>query len=441
MSRYGDWCARHDVAPVVDPLLLIGAGGLVVIAPHPDDEALGASGLLLAAAQAGRAVGLVALTDGEGSHRGSAEWPPERLAARRREEQALAMAELGCETAEMLRLALPDGASRWHDDFAGAAEKVAALCDRTGATALASTVLFDPHPDHEAAALLAEAVHRLRPHIRLLSYPVWSLRHPEDKEVDVEGLHPFRIETPIVEKARAIARHETQMGSVVTDDPEGFALPDWFLRHHQGPFECVFWHMRPGIPPGAEHFETLYRGDNDPWGARDSAYEIEKREDVIHFLGDDWQGSAIEIGCGEGHLSAALATRFSAVTGFDLDPNIVARANARHGAPGRVEFHVGRMPDDFPDLPFDLLVLSEMLYFLTEPEIETLLSRACRKSRPGAGLLLVNYLGPTDTPLSGDDAADFLRMVAAEKLTLERSIRRDRYRLDLLRFRAPPGEA
>ncbi len=82
-----------------------------------------------------------------------------------------------------------------------------------------------------------------------------------------------------------------------------------------------------------------------------------------------------------------------------------------------------------------------MLYFLTEPEIETLLSRACRKSQPGAGLLLVNYLGRTDTPLSGDDAADFLRMVAAEKLTLERSIRRDRYRLDLLRFRAPPGEA
>lgn len=440
MSRYGDWCARHDAAPIVDPLLLIGTGGLVVIAPHPDDEALGASGLLVAAAREGRPVGLVALTDGEGSHRRSAEWPPERLAARRREEQAAAMAELGHEDAPILRLALPDGASRWHDDFAGAAERVAAFCDEIGATALASTVLFDPHPDHEAAALLAQAVQRLRPHLRGLSYPVWSLRHPAEIEVDVEHLHPFRVETPIVEKARAIARHETQMGGVVTDDPEGFALPDWFLRHHQGPFECVFWHQMPGTPPGAEHFETLYRGDNDPWGARDSAYEIEKRAALLEALGEERGESALEFGCGEGHISAALKDHFRTVAGFDLDPNIVARAQARHGEPGRVSFAVARMPGDFPDIRFDLLVLSEMLYFLTEPEIETLLSEACRHAKPDARLALVNYLGPTETPLSGDDAADFLLMTA-EKLTLERSERRDRYRIDVLRFRAPTAEA
>ncbi|WP_062112832.1 PIG-L family deacetylase [Aureimonas sp. AU40] len=441
MSRYGDWCARHDAAPVVDPLLLTGPGGLVVIAPHPDDEALGASGLLVAMAHAGRPVGLVALTDGEGSHRQSAEWPAERLAARRREEQAMAMAELGCEDAPILHLSLPDGASRWHDDFAGTAKRVAAFCDEIGATALASTVPFDPHPDHEAAAILAENVHRLRPRLRRLSYPVWSMRHPAELDVDVDGLTPFRVETPIVEKARAIARHETQMGSVVGDDPSGFALPDWFLRHHQGPFECVFWHRMPGSPPGPEHFAALYDGDRDPWGARDSAYELEKREALLRFLGEEGGDSAIEFGCGEGHVAGALASRFRTVAGFDLDPGIVARATAHHGAPGRVTFQVGRMPEAFPDLRFDLLVLSEMLYFLTEAEIEALMARACHHARPGARLVLVNYLGPTDTPLSGDDAADFLLMIASEKLTLERAERTERYRMDLLRFRAPDSEA
>lgn len=441
MSRYGDWCARHDAAPMVDPLLLAGPGGLVVIAPHPDDEALGAAGLLVAMAHAGRQVGLVALTDGEGSHRQSAEWPADRLAARRREEQAMAMAELGCEDAPILRLALPDGASRWHDDFTGAAERVAAFCDEIGATALASTVPFDPHPDHEAAAILAGDVHRLRPHLRRLSYPVWSLRHPEDTEVDVEGLYPFRVETPIVEKARALSRHETQMGTVVADDPEGFALPDWFLRHHQGPFECVFWHKMPGSPPGAEHFARLYDGDRDPWGARDSAYEVEKREALLAFLGEEGGERAVEFGCGEGHVAAALAGRFEEVAGFDLDPGIVARAQTRHGVPGRVSFEAGRMPEQFPEGHFDLLVLSEMLYFLTEPEIEALMVGACRHAKPGARMVLVNYLGPTETPLSGDDAADFLLMIASEKLTLERSERRERYRMDLLRFRAPDPEA
>ncbi len=457
MSRYGDWCARHEEAPIVDPLRLIGAGGLVVIAPHPDDESLGVSGLLVAAAGAERAVALVALTDGEGSHRNSREWGPERLAGRRREEQAQAMAELGCEAAPILRLALPDGAARWHPDFETAAERVARLCDETNASALASTVPFDPHPDHEAAALLAEAVHRLRPHLRRLSYPVWSLRHEADKEVDVAGLHPFRVETPIVEKARAIARHETQMGALVTDDPEGFALPDWFLRHHQGPFEAVFWHAMPGAAPGAEHFAALYAGDNDPWNVRSSSYEIGKRADVLGFVdaSEAWRadaddprekggrgppardGRAIETGCGEGFLSAELAQRFAEVVGFDLDPNIVERANRRHGEGGRVSFRVGRMPTDFPDLGFDLLVLSEMLYFLSEEEIETLLTLACRHARPGAALLMVNYLGPTQTPLSGDDAADFLLLAASGKLRPERSERRERYRVDLLRFDAP----
>ncbi|WP_062209814.1 bifunctional PIG-L family deacetylase/class I SAM-dependent methyltransferase [Aureimonas sp. AU12] len=431
-TPYGEWRARHEAAPVTDPLTLIGAGGLVVIAPHPDDESLGAAALITAAALGGRKVGLVALTDGEGSHRGSTEWPAERIAERRRSEQALALRELGAGEAEILRLALPDGASRWHPDFALAADAVAHLVDETGATALAATVGFDPHPDHEAAALLAEAVAALRPGLRILLYPVWSLRHPDDHPVEVEALHPFRLVTPLAEKARALARHETQMGGVVHDDPDGFTLPDWFLRHHQSPFESVFWRRRPGRPPGPEHFAALYAGNGDPWHARTAAYEIAKREAVLAFLGDARFGAALELGCGEGHLTAALAALCDRAHGLDGDAGIVSRATLAHdGVPG-LGFTHGRLPADFPAGRYDLVVLSEVLYFLAEPEIEAVLASAAAQCEPGATMLLVNYLGPTDTPLSGDDAADFLIASAAHHWSLERSERAEHYRLDRL---------
>ncbi|MBB3950355.1 bifunctional PIG-L family deacetylase/class I SAM-dependent methyltransferase [Aureimonas jatrophae] len=433
--RYGEWVERQNGAPLADPLDLVGPGGLVVIAPHPDDESIGASTMIAATAASDRSLGLVAVTDGEGSHRGSPSWSAPRIAERRRAEQAAAMGELGADRARVLRLALPDGGSRWADGFDGAARRVAEFCAELGATALLTTPVFDPHPDHEAAAELGARVQALLPQIRLLLYPVWSLRHGNDDDVPADALHPFRLAAPLDAKRRAIARHETQNGGVIHDDPTRFALPDWFLAHHLSGSESVFWSPMPGSPPGAEHFSRLYRGGRDFWGVRDQPYEVAKREAAAAFLGD-WRGArGQELGCGEGFLAARLlgAGAVREMLGIDLDPTIIERANQTHGSLPGARFRQGRMPDDFPDDPFDLLVVSEMLYFLNEPEIADLVERMSRRARPGARCLLVNYLGPTETPLGGDAAADFLRASASGRWRPLRSERRpDGFRLDLL---------
>ena len=54
-------------APVVD-VDALAAGGVLVLAPHPDDETLGCGAALAAAVTAGYAVRVVAATDGDGSH-------------------------------------------------------------------------------------------------------------------------------------------------------------------------------------------------------------------------------------------------------------------------------------------------------------------------------------------------------------------------------------
>ena len=78
----------------------------VVVAAHPDDEVLGAGGLMAVLAAARARLRLVAVTDGERSHGGHAS--PAALARRRTAETATALRALGAQAAEVVRLRLPD---------------------------------------------------------------------------------------------------------------------------------------------------------------------------------------------------------------------------------------------------------------------------------------------------------------------------------------------
>src|SRR6185437_4170480 len=142
---------------------------LVVVAPHPDDEILGAGGLLAAAARAGREILLAAVTDGRASHPGSGKWPEAELAAQRRRESAEALEVLGAGAAAVRRLSFPDG---------GVAARTAALTTALAGLLMASDVVvspwrFDGHPDHEATGYATALAARGRG-ARHLEAPVWA---------------------------------------------------------------------------------------------------------------------------------------------------------------------------------------------------------------------------------------------------------------------------
>ncbi|KQT87429.1 bifunctional PIG-L family deacetylase/class I SAM-dependent methyltransferase [Aurantimonas sp. Leaf443] len=438
-DTWGAFRRRSEQAPLCEAARLIGPGGLVVIAPHPDDESIGASGLLVAAEQAGRRVGLAALTDGDASH----DFPREALAELRRREQAAAMRALGCGDAPILRLGLPDGGSSRDPGFAGAAGTVAAFLDEIGADTLAAPHPDDPHPDHHAAADLALAVRALRPALRLLFYPVWSLRLADAAPYRGADLTPFRIATDAFAKIRAIACHESQLGTVKALEGRGFVLPDAFIAAHSTGVETVSWAAMPGRPPEPAHFERLYAGDGDPWHVRSSAYEAGKREATIGILGDLRCERALELGCGEGHLTAALATHARQIVAVDRDAGIVERARRVHGDLAGARFVEAAMPRDLPSGPFDLVVLSEVLYFLDEAALGELAQTLRAAMRPGAALLLCNYLGATGTPLSGRDAADVFVSLFGRDLEPVSRAQTDDYLAEHLRFRprGPEGRA
>jgi LmbE family N-acetylglucosaminyl deacetylase len=135
----------------------------VVVAAHPDDEVLGAGGLISMLAASRARLRVVAVTDGERSHRGHAS--PASLGRRRTAETTAALRALGARTAEVVRLGLPDSG------LAGVESELA--------TALAPQVAGfdlclapwegDMHPDHEAAGRAA----RKAASAGYYCFPVW----------------------------------------------------------------------------------------------------------------------------------------------------------------------------------------------------------------------------------------------------------------------------
>jgi LmbE family N-acetylglucosaminyl deacetylase len=139
------------------------SGRVMVIAPHPDDEILGAGGTVALLAAAGSEIWLVAVTDGENSHRGE----QGRLRRVRPVESAAAARQLGVTLSETCRLEHPDGAV----DEDRLAARLGPLVG-PGDLVLAPW-WHDGHPDHDRVGRAARAV-ALAASAHPMSYLVWA---------------------------------------------------------------------------------------------------------------------------------------------------------------------------------------------------------------------------------------------------------------------------
>ena len=218
---------------------LAGGGGLVVVAPHPDDESLGCGGLIAACVAQGRDLRLVVVSDGAGSHPNSRAYPPDRLIALREAETVAAAAALGLSAERIAFLRLPDRAvPRSGPAAEAAARSLARAAADCGAGGLVVTWLHDPHADHAASAAIAALARPLRPCLRVHAYPVWGLSLPPGTEID-EAPRGLRLDVSahLAAKERAIHAHRSQVEALIDDDPEGFRLPPEMIARFLRPFE------------------------------------------------------------------------------------------------------------------------------------------------------------------------------------------------------------
>ena len=213
-------------------------GRAMILAPHADDESLGCGGLIAELCGQGRPPLLLIVTDGTGSHPNSQLWPAENLRDLRENETLQAVAVLGLEAANVGFLRLRDTAAP-HDgpDFEAACD---AISDRMrDCDTLLAPWGLDPHCDHEAVQKMARRVAR-DTGVRLLSYPVWGWLIAPDTEIAPDlPIRGFRLDIGrhLEAKRWAIRLHASQYSDLITDDPEGFRLPDALLSVFEQPYE------------------------------------------------------------------------------------------------------------------------------------------------------------------------------------------------------------
>jgi predicted TPR repeat methyltransferase len=180
------------------------------------------------------------------------------------------------------------------------------------------------------------------------------------------------------------------------------------------------------------YFDRLYREKADPWDFTTSDYERRKYAATLEALGGRHFRSAFEVGCSIGILTHQLADRCDSLLAIDVAQAAVAKAQKNCAGLPNVTIQRMHIPHEWPAGKFDLIMLSEVLYFLGLDDIAITADRSLATLEPGGLVLLVNWTGETDYPCGGDDAVEHYLACSGRGLIPMAHRRESEYRLDLL---------
>jgi SAM-dependent methyltransferase len=148
----------------------------------------------------------------------------------------------------------------------------------------------------------------------------------------------------------------------------------------------------------------MYQAASDPWGFQDRWYERRKYAISLALLPAERYRSAFEPGCSIGVFTELLAPRCDALLSCDVAATAVQAAVQRTKHLPQVRVEQRDIAGQWPAGRFDLIVFSEILYYLGDHDLEQLLDRAAAALQPDGTLLAVHWRHPVaDYPRSGDD--------------------------------------
>ena len=153
------------------------------------------------------------------------------------------------------------------------------------------------------------------------------------------------------------------------------------------------------------YFDALYTADPDPWKFAASPYERDKYEITLEAMPKARYSSALEVGCSIGVLTRSLASRCGTLIAIDAAQAPLLEARRRCADLPGVRFEHMFVPDQWPDGAFELILLSEVVYYLSRDDVGRLAARVSNSLAKGGSVILVHWTGPTNYPLSGDEAA------------------------------------
>jgi SAM-dependent methyltransferase len=182
----------------------------------------------------------------------------------------------------------------------------------------------------------------------------------------------------------------------------------------------------------SEFFEALYQQDPDPWQFATSEYEAQKYATTIDALPRTLYQSGFEIGGSIGVLTEQLAHRCHSLLSVDVSEIPQRQAIDRCRQLNNVRFELMSVPAHFPAEYFDLIVLSEVGYYWSLPDLIKAQRLMLDRLRSQGHLLLVHWTVDAQVlPLTGDRVHDAFLGLVPDRLKHLKSLTEPKYRLDL----------
>lgn len=157
-------------------------------------------------------------------------------------------------------------------------------------------------------------------------------------------------------------------------------------------------------PDQLHYFDQMFAESDDPWKFKSRWYERRKRALTLACLPSDRYVHGFEPGCANGELSAGLATRCDRLLVSDGIDKAVTLASQRLKGQSHVEVRKAWMPRDWPRDKFDLIVLSEFLFYLQPEAVEEIAWKAQETLLPGGVIVACHWRHPiAHCVMTGDD--------------------------------------
>lgn len=162
------------------------------------------------------------------------------------------------------------------------------------------------------------------------------------------------------------------------------------------------------------YFRDMYDSAADPWGFDARWYERRKFDLTLACLSRPRYRRALEAGCSNGSLTELLAVRCDELVAFDFVDDAVERCRQRCAGFDRVTVVHATFPEFWPSGTGDLVVWSEIAYYVAGLSADRALAGLQRWLEPGGTVVAVHYTGATNYPRPGTtivpwlDDVDFL---------------------------------
>jgi len=153
------------------------------------------------------------------------------------------------------------------------------------------------------------------------------------------------------------------------------------------------------------YFDEMYSTTLDPWGFEHAWYEQRKYDVSLAMLPHPRYQRAVEPGCSGGAFTQRLAQRCDELVAFDFIESVVEHARTRLAGVEGVDIEVAGFPGWWPAGTGDLVVWSEVAYYLDVHGARRASDGLKQWLEPGGHLLCVHYLGATNYPRTGESVA------------------------------------